>query len=86
MPVEHDRNPRRDEASPAPGATIGNRGEPSAETVPDVQPDDERMSANDAQSSGEGKSERRVEGRDDEWPAGHRSGDMPPRRGVEQPR
>lgn len=69
-----------------PGSTVGNRGEPSGATVPDQQPDDERLSANEAQSSGEGKAEDRLQGRDDTWPHGHRSGGMPPRSGVEQPR
>jgi antitoxin (DNA-binding transcriptional repressor) of toxin-antitoxin stability system len=68
------------------GSTVGNRGEPSADTVPDRQPDDERLSANEAQSSGGGKADDRIQGRDDEWPRGHRSGGMPRRTGVEQPR
>jgi hypothetical protein len=83
---------RRDQPEPAgakitePGSTVGNRGEPSAETIPDLQPDAERLSAYETDSSGEGKAEERVQGRDDEWPHGHRSGGVPPRKGVEQPR
>jgi hypothetical protein len=69
-----------------PGSTIGNRGEPSAETIPDLQPDDERLSANEAKSSGAGKASVRVQGRDDEWPHGHREGDVPAREeGMEAP-
>jgi len=69
-----------------PGSTIGNRGEPSAETIPDLQPDDERLSANEAKSSGAGKASGRVQGRDDEWPHGHREGDVQPREeGMEAP-
>lgn len=79
QPVPQGRTPD------PPGSTVGNRGEPSAETVPNQQPDDERLSATDAQSSGEGKAEERVQGRDDEWPHGRRSGGIPPRQGVDQP-
>ncbi|TMB81919.1 MAG: hypothetical protein E6J39_09965 [Chloroflexi bacterium] len=69
-----------------PGSTIGNRGEPSAETIPDLQPDDERLSANEAKSSGAGKASGRVQGRDDEWPHGHREGDVQAREeGMEAP-
>jgi len=57
-----------------PGSTVGNRGEPSAETVPNQQPDDERLAATDAQGSGEGAEDERVQGRGDEWPHGHRFG------------
>jgi hypothetical protein len=39
-----------------------------------VQPDDERVSAHETQSSGEGALEERVQGRGDEWPTGHREG------------
>lgn len=55
------------------GAYIGNRPELASETIPGgVRQDDERVSAVDTQSSGEGKEEDRVQGRGDEWPAGHR--------------
>jgi hypothetical protein len=82
----------RDQPEPAghdasePGSTVGNRGEPSAQTIPNLQPDAERLSAYETESSGEGKAEERVQGRDDEWPHGHRSGGGTPRQGVEQPR
>ena len=55
------------------GAFIGHEPEFAAETIPGgVQPSDERVSANATQSSGEGAADQRVEGRDDEWPTGHR--------------
>ena len=81
-----DQAERTSRDSVEPGSTVGNRGEPSAETIPDVQPDAERLSATESESSGEGKADQRVQGRDDKWPHGHRSGGMPPRHGVEQPR
>jgi hypothetical protein len=57
------------------GAYIGNRPELASETIPGgVNEDDERVSALDTQSSGEGKEEERVQGRGDEWPGGHRDG------------
>jgi hypothetical protein len=55
------------------GAYIGNRPELAEETIPGgVQPNDERVAAHDSRSSGGGKQEERVQGREDEWPAGHR--------------
>ena len=55
------------------GAYIGNRPELASETIPGgVGDDDERVSAVDSQSTGEGKEEDRVQGRGDEWPGGHR--------------
>jgi hypothetical protein len=70
---------QRDE--PAQEGYIGNRPERAAETIPGgVQPDDERVAAHDTQSSGAGKREDRVQGRDDEWPAGHREADTPDER------
>ena len=55
------------------GAYIGREPELASETIPGgVQPDDERVSAHETQSSGEGALEERVQGRDDEWPIGHR--------------
>jgi hypothetical protein len=55
------------------GAYIGNRPELAEETIPGgVQPDDERVAAHDSRSSGSGKQDERVQGRGDEWPAGHR--------------
>jgi hypothetical protein len=57
------------------GAYIGNRPELASETIPGgADEDDERVSAVDTQSSGEGSQEERVQGRDDEWPGGHRDG------------
>jgi hypothetical protein len=86
MPSDEGRKRRRQDAHVGPGSTIGNRGEPSAETIPDLRPDAERVSAAETRSSGEGKAADRLQGRDDEWPPGHRSGGMPPRKGIEQPR
>ena len=61
---------------PDPGAYIGQEPEPAEETIPGgVRRDDERVAAYDSESSGTGAREKRVEGRDDEWPHGHRSGD-----------
>jgi hypothetical protein len=58
------------------GSYIGNRPERAAETIPGgVTDDDERVAAHDTQSSGAGKRENRVEGRDDVPPAGHRERD-----------
>lgn len=56
-----------------PGAYISNEPEFASETIPGgVQPDDERVSAADTQSTGEGAEAKRQQGRDDEWPQGHR--------------
>lgn len=63
------------------GSNVGRTDESGADTVPGgVQPGDERIAAHSTESSGVGKAEDRVEGRDDEWPAGHREGeaDRPP--------
>lgn len=63
------------------GTTIGNRPEYAEETIPGgVGPDDERVAANSTQSSGEGKASDRVQGRDDESPAGHREAETRPER------
>lgn len=71
MDNETDR-PAPDHDAPDPGAYIGRKPEFAAETIPGgVEPDDERVSAGDTQSSG---AERRVQGRDDEPPHGHREG------------
>ena len=60
------------------GAYIGNRPEPAEDTIPGgVSEDDERVAAHDSQSSGEGKAADRLQGRGDEWPAGHREADVP---------
>ena len=61
---------------PDAGAYIGHEPEFAAETIPGgVRPDDERVAGQDSQSSGVGAAEERVQGRDDEWPHGHRRGD-----------
>jgi hypothetical protein len=74
------------ENDPGRGSTVGNRGEASGDTIPDRQPGDERVSANDTQSSGAGKSSDRVQGREDDWPHGHRFGGARPREeGMEGP-
>lgn len=63
------------------GAFIGNRPELASETIPGgVREDDERVAVHDSQSSGEGKLEDRVQGRDDEWPTGHREPEEPDER------
>jgi hypothetical protein len=68
-----DQQRKRDELDP--GAYIGNEPEFASETIPGgVQPDDERVSAADTQSTGEGAAEERQQGRQDEWPEGHRQG------------
>ena len=60
---------------------IGNRPERSTETIPGgVSDKDERIAAHSTQSSGTGKREDRAEGRDDEWPGGHREADTPSER------
>lgn len=75
----HDR--RSDAAPDEPrdgGAYIGNRPEAAEETIPGgVTEEDERVAAHDTQSSGEGKAADRVQGRSDEWPAGHREANVP---------
>lgn len=72
-PAPRERNP--DERTLDGGAYIGREPELASETIPGgVQPDDERVSAHETQSSGEGALEERVQGRGDEWPTGHREG------------
>jgi hypothetical protein len=67
-----------DEQQQPEGGYIGQRLERATETIPGgVREDDERVAAYDTQSSGTGKREDRVQGRDDEWPAGHREADTP---------
>jgi hypothetical protein len=73
--------PQDENPEPDAGAFIGNRPEAAAETIPGgVRDDDERVAAYDSQSSGTGKREDRVQGRDDEWPAGHREAETPDER------
>lgn len=74
MDNETDR-PAPDPDAPDPGAYIGRKPEFAAETIPGgVDPDDERVSAGETQSSGAGAPDRRVQGREDELPHGHREG------------
>jgi hypothetical protein len=78
---DHMANGDRQHDEPADEGYIGSRPERATETIPGgVQPDDERVAAHDTQSSGTGKREDRVQGRDDEWPAGHREADTPKER------
>jgi hypothetical protein len=64
---------RPTEPRPARGSTIGRTEESGADTVPGgAQPGDERIAAHSTESSGVGKEDERSQGRDDEWPAGHR--------------
>lgn len=65
---------RTDEDELDPGAYIGHEPELAAETIPGgVQPADERVAGYASRSSGIGGADHRVEGRDDEWPQGHRA-------------
>lgn len=58
------------------GAWIGQHPDQSTEAVRrELDQDDERVAVNDTESSGEGAQDERVQGRDDEWPHGHRRGD-----------
>ena len=61
---------------PDAGAYIGREPEFAAETIPGgVQAHDERIAGEASQSSGVGAGNERVQGREDDWPRGHRSGD-----------
>jgi hypothetical protein len=77
--TEHDKQSGSHHApdgQPDAGAYIGREPEFAAETIPGgVQPDDERVAAEDSQSSGVGAADERVQGRRDAWPAGHRRGE-----------
>lgn len=58
------------------GAWIGQKPDENTRDVRrELGEDDERVSVRDTQSSGEGANEERVQGRGDEWPRGHRTGD-----------
>jgi hypothetical protein len=58
---------------PDAGAYIGHEPEFAAETIPGgIGPGDERVAADNSQSSGEGALDERAQGRADAWPAGHR--------------
>lgn len=59
-----------------PGSWIGREPDENTEKVRrSLDEDDERVAVSDSESSGAGGAEGRVEGRDDEWPGGHREGD-----------
>jgi hypothetical protein len=65
----------KDRQAVDPGAYISNEPEFASETIPGgVQRDDERVAAGDTQSTGESSAAGRQQGRDDEWPQGHRQG------------
>ena len=67
MPEQDQRESELDQ-----GAYIGHEPELAAETIPGgVGPDDERVAGYASRSSGTGREDQRVEGRDDEWPQGH---------------
>jgi hypothetical protein len=60
-----------------PGAYIGHEPEFASGSIPGgVQAGDERIAAADTQSTGEGAEVDRQQGRDDEWPEGHRRGEQ----------
>jgi len=62
-------------ATPDAGAYIGHEPEMAAETIPGgVDDTDERVAAGDTRSTGAGALDERQQGRDDEWPHGHRQG------------
>ena len=55
---------------------IGQRKDENTDQIEEqLDPDAERVAVTDNESSGEGAADRRVQGRDDEWPHGHRQGD-----------
>jgi hypothetical protein len=58
------------------GSWIGREPDENTEEVRrSLDEDDERVAVSDTESSGAGDAEGRVEGRDDEWPRGHREGE-----------
>ena len=58
------------------GSWIGREPDENTEEVRrSLDEDDERVAVSDSASSGAGGAEGRVEGRDDEWPGGHREGE-----------
>jgi hypothetical protein len=66
----------RNRETPDPGAYISNEPEFASETIPGgLQRDDKRVAAGETQSTGTGAAEKRQQGRDDEWPRGHREAD-----------
>jgi len=61
--------------TPDAGAYIGHEPEMAAETIPGgVDDTDERVAAGDTRSTGAGALDEQQQGRDDEWPHGHRQG------------
>jgi hypothetical protein len=55
---------------------IGQRPDENTDQIEEqLDRDAERVSVTDNESSGEGSAERRVQGRSDDWPRGHREGD-----------
>jgi len=55
---------------------IGQRPDENTDEIEEqLDPDAERVAVTDNESSGAGAADRRVQGRDDEWPHGHRTGD-----------
>lgn len=58
-----------------PGSYIGQHPDENTDQVREsLGPDDERVAVTNTRSSGEGGSDTRVQGRDDETPSGHREG------------
>jgi hypothetical protein len=54
---------------------IGQRPDENTDQIEEqLDPDAERVAVTDNESSGAGAADRRVQGRDDEWPRGHREG------------
>ena len=73
---EHEEGQHSPSGEPDAGAYIGHEPEFAAETIPGgVQEHDERVAGVDSQSSGVGAADERVQGRDDNWPQGHRRGE-----------
>jgi hypothetical protein len=55
---------------------IGRRPDENTDQIEEqLDPDAERVAVTDNESNGEAAAARRVQGRDDEWPHGHRRGD-----------
>jgi hypothetical protein len=54
---------------------IGQRPDENTDEIEEqLDPNAERIAVTDNESSGEGAADRRVQGRTDEWPHGHRQG------------
>ena len=55
---------------------IGQRPDENTDQIEEqLDPQAERVALTDNESSGEGSARRRVQGRGDEWPHGHRNGE-----------